>query len=31
MSELADAEVRRLMKSLRGQIEDIEKLSFKVY
>lgn len=28
MSELADAEVRRLMKYLRGQISDVEKLAF---
>lgn len=28
MSELADAEVRRLMKYLRGKISDVEKLSF---
>jgi hypothetical protein len=28
MSELADAEVRRLIKFLRREIEDIEKLSF---
>ena len=28
MSQLAEAEVRRLMKYLRGQIGDVEKLSF---